>query len=65
MYTLPSAGGSATKDVLEATKGVDVDARKEALQIAVPGYACKFSRDDFVTHHSLRGFVRKHLSYTL
>ena len=30
-----SAGGFATKDVLEATKGVDVDARKEALQIAV------------------------------
>lgn len=28
------AASSVTKDVLEATKGVDVDARKEALQIA-------------------------------
>jgi hypothetical protein len=34
-----SAASSVTKDVLEATKGVDVDARKEALQIAVGFYA--------------------------
>jgi hypothetical protein len=38
-----------SKDVQEATKGVDVDARKEALQIAVGELLLKFYFMSFVT----------------